>query len=868
MTNHWIDIRNADRILIIGSNPAENHPISFRWVTAAQERGGKVINVDPRFTRTSSKADVYAPMRSGTDITFMGGLIRWILNDMQSLSPADRAKKYNVEYLAQYTNAALIINSGYKGPADAAHPGLFSGFTAKTVRPGNVGGYDKTTWNYANATQPASDPAVVNNTWTTWSDLDPHCVLRLLWEHYSRYTPEKVEQITGCPEEKFLEVCAEYAASGAPGKAGTIMYAMGTTQHTYGSQNIRTYSIVQLLLANMGVCGGGINAMRGTSNVQGSTDMALLSHLVPGYLAVPVHTDQTLDAYLVRVKGGKTRVTPQGLAGDKSLSWWWNIADADPVINSNYAKYLVSLLKAFYGDNAAAGNDFGFNWLPKVKVGVNYTHIGTLEAVSAGIVKGVMVWGQNPLVGGPDSMAARKAFENLDWLIVADLFHTETSDFWERPGATPASIKTEVFLLPAACSYEKQGSISNSGRWAQWRYKAIDPIGEAKSDLAMVDELMLKIKDLYDADASAPGREAITKLAWSYHSTGEFEHEADPNVVAKEINGYDMTTKAPVTSFVNLKSDGSTCSGNWLYCGMFLADGTNKAKGRSPVDESLNQVGLYSGWSWCWPVNRRIIYNRASVDLDGNPWDATHPVVKWDGAWKGDVIDGGGNPLNLAGAGARNLPFIMNREGVGRLWGTTMADGPIPEAYEPWESPLSENLLSGVEEADPSGMGTPGFVDPACYVGDMDGMNQRGKNTDYPCVGMTYRFSEHWQAGQMTRNHPWLVELQPQPVAELGVDLANAKGISSGDTVRVSTARGSIDAIAIVTKRFRRMKIGTKDVDHVGVVWHWGYVGLSKGISENGSSGNVLTPHCGDANTTIPEYKTFLCNIELVKKAK
>jgi formate dehydrogenase major subunit len=855
MTNHWIDLRNSDRIMIIGSNAAENHPISFKWITKAKERGAKLISVDPRFTRTSSKADIYAPMRSGCDITFIGGMIRYILDDMQKLSPSQRAEKYNMTYMAEYTNAALIINSEFEGAFDASHPGRFIGYTENTDdAPSKVGSYDKSKWGYANATTPASDPAVVNNTWTSWSDLDPKCVLRLLWENYEAYTPEKVSEVTGCPVDTFKEVCETYAASGAPGKAGTIMYAMGTTQHTYGTQNIRGYAILQLLLGNIGVAGGGINALRGTSNVQGSTDMCLLSHILPGYLAVVQNTDQTLEDYKNRAKSAKDFITPQGLAGDKSASWWWYNED-DP----NYMKYMVSLLKAWWGDNATADNDFCFSYLPKVTVGHDYTHIGAFEAVANGTVKGMMVWGQNPAVGGPDSEAERKALENLDWLLVTDLFETETAAFWKRPGADSGSIDTEVFLLPAACSYEKQGSISNSGRWAQWRYKALDPIGEAKSDLAIVDELVLKLKEKY-AGESGLKADPINKLFWNYRTTGDYANEADPNVAAKEYNGYDWATGTALTSFGSLKSDGSTCSGNWLYCGMFGSDGRNRAKDRDPEDKSLNQIGLYSGWSWCWPINRRIIYNRASVDFDGQPWDSEHPVISYNGGWKGDVPDGGWPPINLADKGSKFLPFIMQREGIGKIWGPGLADGPLTVAYEPWESPIDENLVTGVAKGTEA-KATPGFNDPCCYIGEMDGMNKRGTPSAYPCVGMTYRVSEMWQAGQMTRNHPWLIELQPEVFAELGEELAADKGIKNGDKVRVSTARGYVDAIAIVTKRFQRLTIGGKSVDQVGVPWHYGYIGEA---SAPHSSGNILTPHVGDANTTIPEYKTFLCKIEKV----
>jgi formate dehydrogenase-N alpha subunit len=864
MTNHWIDIRNSDRVMIIGSNAAENHPISFKWVTAAKERGGKLISVDPRFTRTSSKADIYAPMRSGTDITFIGGMIRYILNDMQSLSPAERAQKYNMTYVAEYTNAAFIINDGFEGWSDPAHPGLFVGFNGKDDEvPGRLGTYDKAKWKYANTTNPNVEARIVNNTWTQWSDLNENSVLRKLWENYEALTPEKVEEVTGCPVEKFLEVCEEYAASGAPGKSGTIMYAMGTTQHTYGTQNIRGYAIMQLLLANIGVAGGGINALRGTSNVQGSTDMCLLSHILPGYLSVVNHTQQSLNDYISKARSGKYPVTPVGLHGDKSASWWWLSDEAQ-----NYKKYLVSLLKAWYMDNATGANDFCFNYLPKVTSGHDYTHIGVFEAMASGTIKGMMVWGQNPMVAGPDSQGERHAMDNLDWLMVADLFETETAAFWKRPDPESADetkrvdsskIGTEVFLLPAACSYEKQGSISNSGRWAQWRYKAIDPIGGAKPDLAIIDELVLKLKEKYAGDNSVQA-EPINKLYWDYRSSGEYEHEADPNVVAREIHGYNVADGSLVKNFVSLKTDGSTCCGNWLYSGMFdNSDGRNRAKDRDPVDSSLNQIGLYSGWTWCWPINRRIIYNRASVDFDGQPFDSERPVIqRSDGAWLGDVPDGGWPAINEASGGSKYLPFIMHPEGVAHIWGPGRVEGPFPVAYEPWESPLEENLVTGVVNSDAAGKGTPGFNNPCCYVGNLEGWNKKGTPDGYPYIGMTYRVSEHWQAGQMTRNHPWLAELQPEVFAEIGPELAADKGIANGDKVKVLTARGFVNAVAIVTSRMQRMTIGGKTVDHVGVPWHWGFTGRCSAFH---SSGNILTPHVGDANTTIPEYKTFLCDI-------
>lgn len=808
MTNHYIDFRNADRIMIIGSNAAENHPVSFKWITEAMSRGAKLISVDPRLTRSSAKAHIYAPIRSGTDIAFIGGMIKWVIDDIEK-NPGN----YNMEYVREYTNAALIVSSDFKLPGDAGQNGLFSGFNPATRA------YDKATWQYSDKTAPETDPTLK----------DPNCVFQLAKKHYSRYTLEKVSEITGCPTDKLEEVYRTYAESGAKGKAGTILYAMGTTQHTYGSQNIRSYSVLQLLLANMGVAGGGINALRGTSNVQGSTDMCLLWHILPGYLAVPNENDVDVDAYLARARPAK--VNPKGLSADNSVNWW-----------GNYKKYLMSLLAAWYGADAKDNPDETFNRLPKVKVGKNYSHIAMMDAIGEGAIEGLWCWGQNPASGGPNSNGARKSLDNLKWLVAADIWWTETALFWKRPEVDSSKIQTEVILLPAAASYEKEGSISNSGRWAQWRWKAVEAPGQGKADLEIMTLVMKKIKELYEADTAAPNREAITRLTWDY----EDHPEADD--IAKEINGYDLKTGKLMASFVALQDDGTTSSGNWLYCAQYPEEGKNLCQRRDTRDTSLNQIGLYSNWSWCWPVNRRIIYNRASVDLDGNPWDSEHPVVNWNpgtSAWVGDVIDGGGSPINLAAAGAKNFPFIMKNDGVGHIFGGwTMAEGPFPEAYEPWESPI-ENPMSPQQD------------NPCSYISQW--MNEKGTVDKFPYVCTTYRCTEHWQTGVMTRSLPWLVELQPEMYVELGEDLAAHKGIKAGDTVKVESARGEIKGVAVVTKRFQPLQVNGKTVHHVGVPWHWGYAGMS-----TGDSGNILTPNIGDANTTIPEYKTFLCNIEKV----
>jgi len=805
MTNHWIDIGNSDCIMAIGANPAENHPASFGWITEAKEKGAKLINVDPRFTRTSSKADIYAPMRSGCDIAFIGGMMKYVLDDMDQ-----HPENYNMVYVTEYTNASFLINPDFKGAADL--DGLFSGYDAANRK------YDKSSWKYQVDAEdiPKRDKTLK----------DPNCVFQLLKKHYARYTPDIVNKVCGTPEDTFLEVCRTYAATGKPGKSGTIMYAMGTTQHTYGTQNVRSYAMLQLLLGNIGVAGGGINALRGEANVQGSTDHCLLAHILPGYLKQPVNTDVDLNAHNSRALAGVANSDPL------SLNWW-----------KNYPKYMVSLLKAWWGKNATSDNDFAFDYLPKTtKPLTDYSWIGLFEAMYDGVIKGLMCWGQNPAVCGPNANKERKALENLDWLVAVDIWHTETANFWKRPGVDPADIKTEVFLLPAASSYEKEGSVTNSGRWSQWRYKCADAPGDAIPDLDIINLLVVKLKELYDKDADAPLRGAITDLDWDYGS------HVDPRQVAKEINGYDLTTGKLMATFGKLTDDGTTSSGNWLYCHSYVEPDLepdapipgNRASLRDPTPGKFN-IGLYPKWSWCWPVNRRIIYNRASVDLDGNPWDSEQPVIKWNeatGKWDGDVPDGGAKPMNQGGY----YPFIMKPEGHSRLFGAGRADGPFPEHYEPWESPV-DNLLSGTQN------------DPAfkIWAGPMD---DKGTPDKYPIVCSTYRLSEQWQGGQMTRNMPWLVEMMPEPFVEMSEELAAEKGIANGDRITVESARGEVTMKAMVTKRFKPFQLNGRKVHQVGIPWHWGYVGLS-----TGDSANLLTPHVGDANTMIPEYKAFLVNV-------
>jgi formate dehydrogenase major subunit len=806
MTNHWIDLKNADVILIMGSNAAENHPISFKWVTEAQKNGATLINVDPRFTRTSSKADIYTSLRSGTDIAFLGGMIKYILDN----------QLYHKEYMLNYTNAAFIVGQGF-GFKD----GLFTGFDEKKRA------YDTSKWAFEVDDKgiPKKDPTLK----------DPRCVFNLLKAHYERYTPKLVSSVTGTPEDKLLEIYKAYGATGKPGKAATIMYAMGWTQHTVGVQNIRSMCMIQLLLGNMGVAGGGVNALRGESNVQGSTDQALLFHLLPGYLPMPSASIGSLAAY-------NEKFTPKS-NDPRSANWW-----------QNRPKYTVSLLKSFFGDKATADNDFGYGWLPKIDDGKPYSWLDIFDAMYEGNIKGFFAWGQNPACSGANSNKTRQAMAKLDWMVNVNLFDNETGSFWRGPGMNPAEIKTEVFMLPACVSVEKEGSITNSGRWMQWRYEGPKPLGNSRPDGDIILELGLKLKELYAEGGTFP--DAILNLKWDYMSG----HRYDPHKVAKEINGYwlqdktigDVTYKAGtlVPSFALLQADGSTSAGNWLYTASYTEKGNMSA--RRGQEDAPNNIGLYPEFAWCWPVNRRIIYNRASCDPKGQPYNPDRWVVKWDAAakkWTGDVPDGGWPPLqNPDGSPneAGRYAFIMTKEGHGQIYGPGLKDGPFPEHYEPLECPIEKNLVNGQR------------MNPVAPVYGSDADAHLTCDPRFPYVGTTYRVSEHWQTGLMTRPQPWLMELQPQMFVEMSEELAKMRGIKNGERVLVSSARGEVQCTAMVTKRFKPFKIGGAVIHEVGIPWHFGWRWPESGAEE---SANLLTPSTGDPNTRIPESKAFMVNV-------
>ena len=782
MTNHWSDLQNTDVALIMGGNPAENHPISFRWLQKAKDRGAKIVSVDPRFTRTSSKADVYAQLRSGSDIAFMGGMIKYAIDN----------ELYHKEYVANYTNASFILKEDYK-----FNDGLFSGYDEATRK------YDRSSWAFETNEDgtPKEDKTLQH----------PRCVFQIMKKHYERYDVDTVIGVTGTPKEDYLKVCETFCSTGQVGKSGTIMYAMGTTQHTVGSQNVRAFGIIQLLLGNIGLPGGGVNAMRGESNVQGSTDFALLYHILPGYVGMPTAKDQhkTLAAY------NENETPPSG---------YW----------SNKPKFLVSLLKSWYGDKATKKNDFLYDYLPKGNK--NYSHINLFKAMYNGDLEGAFLFGTNPVVGGPNAGKEKEALGNLKWLVAVDLWETESSAFWQKEaGSDPSTIGTEVFFLPAASSYEKDGSVSNSSRWMQYRWQAIKPKGDAVADLEIIHRLMKEIKGLYK-NQNTPAAKTINALTWNY---GDGDHP-DIDLVCKDINGYDLTTGKLLPTFGALKDDGTTSAGNWIYTGFYPEEGKNRAKNRDNKDTG---GGNFLNWAFAWPANRRILYNRASADLNGKPWSEEKKVIWWDSVekkWTGyDVPDF--VPTKAPSEPGGDNPFIMIKDGVGQLF-VGMNEGPLPEHYEPFESPVA-NAFSSVE------------LNPAVEIHEGD-FNLKGDYKDFPIVATTYRVTEHWQSGSMTRNQEWLSELVPHMFIEISEELAKEKGINNKDEVFVSTARGEIKAYAMVTKRFKPYKIQGQTVHHIGMPWHFGYKGYA-----TGDTANRLTPHIGDANSTIPEYKAFLCNV-------
>ena len=802
MTNTWQDIKNANVVLVMGGNAAEAHPCGFKWVIEAKiENNAKLVVVDPRFTRTASVADVYAPIRPGTDIAFLSGVIRYLLEK----------DKIQHEYVRAYTNASLIVAENY-----GFDEGLFTGYRE------DVRNYDKSSWAYETDDQGF---AKIDETWQ-----HPRCVINLLRAHVARYTPEMVARICGTPQDKYLQLCEIFASCSVPDKALTSLFALGWTQHSIGAQNIRCMAMVQLLLGNIGVAGGGMNALRGHSNIQGLTDVGLLSASMPGYMTLPKDDNTDFEAYM------KTRLFKPVRPGQ--TSYW-----------QNYRKFFVSFQKAMYGDAATADNNWAYDWLPKLD-NDGYDILRAFEMMNAGQMTGYICQGFNPMQAFPDRGKIRRGLSKLKFLVTMDPLDTETSRFWENYGpqnpSDPASIQTEVFQLPTTCFAEEYGSLVSSTRWLQWHWKAADPPGEARSDIWIMSGIFHRMREMYRKEGGA-FPDPILNLSWDYTDPTE----PVPEEMAKEMNGRALVdlkdangaviTRAGtlLDGFGQLRDDGSTASGCWIFSGSFTEKGNMMAR-RDATDP--REQGIAPNWAWAWPANRRILYNRASADLAGKAWNPDKPLIEWDGTqWTGiDVPDYGPTVKPSDGVG----PFIMNTDGVGRLFALDqMAEGPFPEHYEPFESP-SPNVLHPKVSNNPAAR---------VFADDRAAM---GSAADFPYVATTYRLTEHFH--YWTKHALINAILQPEEFIEIGEVLAKEKGITQGGWVRVASKRGVVVCKAYVTKRIKPMTVDGKPTHVIGVPIHWGFTGQAR----KGYGANTLTPSVGDANTQTPEFKAFLVNVE------
>jgi len=873
MTNGWIDIKNTDMMLIMGGNPAENHPCGFKWVVEAKRnRNAKIIVVDPRFTRTASQADLFLQIRAGSDIAFLGGLINYAIE-------RGRVAK---EYLVNYTNAAFLIKEGFKLPED----GLFSGFDAATAT------YNKATWNYeeggnetgkfvpvaapaagapsqgaatagaaghgaegqgyqaqgpagtkAMGGGPIPPPSLPPKIAYDLSLEHPQCVYQLLKEQYSRYTPEMVSRITGIPQDQLLKAYDLYTSVRKDGdikKAATIIYAVGWTQHSFGTQIIRTAAMVQLLMGNVGRAGGGVNALRGHSNIQGATDMAGIFDILPGYLKMPTPTDKDLKTFL-------DRVTPKTSKPNEweSFNYW-----------SNTPKFMVSFLKAMYGNNATQENDFAFHYLPKIDR--RYSWVEIWNDMYNGKIKGFFAFGMNGVMIGPDSQKNIDSLKKTDFLVVCEIYPDETSSFWMAPGTTAddmKKIKTTVYRLPGAGFAEKDGTFVNSARWLQWKNVALPPPGDCRLDQDILAQIFLKVRELYQKEGGK-FPDPILQASWTYTlpvhpALAEVAKEINGKALADisdEKTGISLKAGQQLPGFAMLHDDGTTMCGNWLYCGSWTEAGPMLQR-RGTEDPS--GLGIYPNWAWSWPANRRVLYNRASCNLDGKPWDPQRVQIWWNETaqkWVGnDVPDfkPDSKPQEHMG------PFIMNPEGIGRLFVPlgAMADGPFPEHYEPIESPV-DNPLHPNQSNNPV---VKKFKTPL----DKYGTAKEG----YNIVCTTYRLTEHYH--YWTKNNPMNVQLVPVPFVEIPDELADQMGIKGGDKVKVISIRSEYIAKAMVTKRIKAMNVDGKKTYQIGIPIHWGFLGISEDVDRTAKTPvNLLTPTIIDPNAYTPEFKGFLVKLE------
>jgi formate dehydrogenase major subunit len=820
---------------------AECHPVGFRWVMEAKRRGATIVHVDPRFTRTSAMADVFVPIRAGSDIAFLGGIVRWIIEN----------ERFFRDYVVHYTNAAALIRDDFRDTEDLA--GLFSGWDPEK------GEYAVGSWQYegvddvvpaAGHKEVFAEPGAggpgeprgqrISDEHHDWTLRHPRCVFQILRRHFARYTPEMVERVCGVPRDLFVRVAETLSANSGRERTSAFCYAVGWTQHSVGVQYIRTAAIIQLLLGNIGRPGGGIMALRGHASIQGSTDIPTLFNLLPGYLPMPHAKHATsFDAYV---------------ASNQSASAWW----------SEFPKYVVSLLKAWFGDAATRENDWLFDGLPKLTG--NHSHLQTVADMADGRVKGYLVMGENPAVGSVHGGLQRKALAKLEWLVVRDFAPTETAEFWrkapevEHGEVRPEDIATEVFFFPAAAHTEKDGSFTNTQRLLQWHHKAIEPRGSARSELWFAYHLGRRLKGLYGP--SAETRDApIRALTWDYPTKGPHA-EPDADAVLAEINGFTVADRKPVPGFTALKDDGSTACGCWIYSGC-RADGVNQPARRT---SRTVQTWVAPEWGWAWPANRRLMYNRASADPEGRPWSARKRYVWWDeaaGKWTGlDVPDFVADrpPSYRPEKGAHGTatisgidPFIMQADGKGWLYAPSgVLDGPLPTHYEPEESVVRNALYA--QQTNPARLEWRRKDNP---------YHRAWADPRFPYVVTVFRLTEHHTAGGMTRWLPWLAELQPAMFCEVSPELARERGLRHAGWATIATARAAIECRVLVTERVRPLRVDGRTIHQIGVPYHWGRVGLVTGDSANDLFGFV-----GDPNVNIPESKVLTADIVPGRRAR
>jgi formate dehydrogenase major subunit len=787
------DLVNADAILIVGSSMAEAHPVGFRWVVTARERGTFVMHVDPRFSRTSAQCNLWAPLRAGSDIVFFGGLINYVIEH-------DRVFR---DYVVAYTNASLMVREDFRGPDELG--GLFSGWDADHQA------YDPASWQYE-----ADEHGQLRRDATL---RHPRTIFQQVKRHFARYSPDMIERVCGMPRDVFLEIADRYTACSGPDRTATICYAVGLTQHSVGVQVVRSLAILQLLLGNVGRPGGGVLALRGHASIQGSTDIPTLYDLLPGYLPMPAFGSEsaTLHRYIARHR--------------TSAGGW-----------AHFDKYIVSLLKAWYGRAADASNDFGFRWLPRISG--DHSHQGYWLEMADGRMDGLFVMGQNPAVGAPNAALERRALGRLKWLVVRDLVEVETATFWRdspevRSGElSPRDIGTEVFFFPAAGHAEKDGCFTNTQRMLQWHEKAVGPPGDCRSDAWFVFHLGRRLKAKAEADPSLSSA-GLRALTWDYPTAGK-DDEPDAEAILREINGFHVLTGEHLSGFADLAADGSTACGCWIYSGVMPAPGMNRARGRA----ASGQYG--HGWGYTWPADRRVLYNRASARPDGRPWSERKQLVWWDesrGEWTG--LDNPDHPRTRPPT-EPPTPFLMHADGLGWLWVPAgLKDGPLPAHYEPLESPVA-NLLYSQQ------------TNPAAERRDRpDNPWASSPDARFPHVLTTYRLTEHHTAGGMSRTLSRLAELQPALFCEISPELAREAGIAPGSRVRIVTARGGIEAHALVTMRMRPLQIDGRTMHQVAMPWHFGHSGLA-----TGDVANDLIAMSEEPNVKIMESKALLCRIE------